>query len=381
MTTESAFVLVTSSFPITGDGSEAAGAFVADFSEELAKHVPVRVVAPGSQASREEWSAGVQVFRYPTPDQPLSTLKLWHPVDAMRAIRIMSAGQEATCLAMDAGPVAHVLALWALPCGEWARQGAKRNGIDYSVWTLGSDIWSLGKIPLVRNRLRTILHDAKHCWSDGLKLAEDTSLIAMRPVEFLPSTRRTERVRIEHPRSQPPYRMLFLGRWHQNKGVDLLLDALGLLDDGDWTLIDVVNICGGGPLDSLVRAGVMRLQQEGRPVVMQGFLARGQAEDAILAADYFLIPSRVESIPVVFSDAMKLGCPVVANPVGDLPGLVGSREACGFVASSVTAAGFAEALKRAIRQAPIGFAHGVGKMSRRFDIKTSAQKVCSQILG
>ena len=59
------------------------------------------------------------------------------------------------------------------------------------------------------------------CYSDGIKLAEDTRRIAGREVQFLPSTRRIGRVRSEPPRAAAPYRLLFLGRWHPNKGIDL----------------------------------------------------------------------------------------------------------------------------------------------------------------
>ncbi|MBK8122824.1 MAG: hypothetical protein IPK54_04560 [Dokdonella sp.] len=47
MTKSRALVLVTTSFPIAGDGSEAAGSFVSDLVEEVAVKTPVRVVAPG----------------------------------------------------------------------------------------------------------------------------------------------------------------------------------------------------------------------------------------------------------------------------------------------------------------------------------------------
>ncbi len=44
-----------------------------------------------------------------------------------------------------------------------------------------------------------------------------------------------------------PYRLAFLGRWHPNKGTDLLLDALHQLRDEDWHRIEAVRIAGGAP--------------------------------------------------------------------------------------------------------------------------------------
>lgn len=379
MSSRVALVVVTSSFPISGDGSEAAGTFVADLVEEIARGgVPVRVVAPGGTNAHERWSEGVDVFRYASPSQPLSTLKPWKPWDAVRILQTMANGQAATESAVAQGPVGHILALWALPCGEWARRSARRHGLRYSIWTLGSDIWSLGRMPIVRTHLRRVLQDAQHCWSDGLKLAEDTRAIAGRDVAFLPSTRRIRGARTAPLKTAAPYRLLFLGRWHTNKGVDLLLEALKLLDDAAWQRIEAVDICGGGPLESLVRAGVEELRTAGRPVQMRGYLDRSSAEEALVRSDWVLIPSRIESIPVVFSDAMKLGCPVVAMPVGDLPQLVAGHPVTGFVAATTSAKEFAAALCRALASSAADFAPGLAGRAGDFDLGAVASRVAPQ---
>lgn len=338
-------VVVTSSFPIRGDGSEAAGSFVADLVEELAKHMKVRVVAPGAQAEREQWANRVEVIRYAAPSRPLSTLKPWRPADLRWIVRVLRGGLAATRLAA-AQDTRHVFALWGLPCGEWARRVALERGIDYSVWLLGSDVWSLGRVPVLRAMLARVIRQAKHAYADGYQLAEDARRIGGVAVEFLPSARRIDLIDPPPPRAQPPYRLLFLGRWHRNKGVDLLLDALALLNEDDWKRIECVEIQGGGPLESLVRERVSALRAQGRPVVLGGFLGKPEAEAAIVRADWVLITSRVESIPVIFSDAMKLGRPVIATPVGDLRRLL--KSACGILCNAVNAPAIAEALQAAI---------------------------------
>ncbi|NCT66719.1 MAG: glycosyltransferase family 4 protein [Rhodanobacteraceae bacterium] len=340
---------------------------MSDLAEELARHVPVRVVAPGPRASCETWSLGVEVFRFAAPEQPLSTLKPWKPAELLTIRRVLDAGEEATRRAVQSGPTGHILALWALPSGHWARRVARASGVAYSVWTLGSDIWTLGHIPLVRTYLRRVLRDAKACYSDGLKLADETRRIGGREVRFLPSTRRIERTRTEPLRSAPPYRLLFLGRWHLNKGVDLLIEALRRLTDDDWQRIETVEICGGGPLEPVVRAGIDAFRAAHRPVELHGYLDKAAAEDAMLRADWLLIPSRIESIPVVFSDAMKMGLPVVAMPVGDLPGLVAGH-GTGHIASATSAEAFAHALARALDDAPSRFLQALSGMSARFDL-------------
>ncbi len=375
MNTPASIVLVTTSYPIVGDGSEAAGSFVQDLAEELARTLPVRVVAPGAEATIEVQAEGVTVHRYAAPARPLSTLRPWHPLDALAIARVMASGLAATREAVKAAPARRIVALWALPCGHWARRVAAESGIPYDVWTLGSDIWSLGRIPLVRRWLRRVLRDADRCFSDGLKLAEDTRAIAGRAVEFLPSTRRITRVRETPARSQPPYRLLFLGRWHPNKGVDLLLDALKLLGDADWQRIESVTIAGGGPMQALVHARIADLQAAGRPVVQRGYLARAEAEDAICNADWLLIPSRIESIPVVFSDALKLECPVITTPVGDLP-----RLARGLfrTASSVDERAYAAAIRLAIDARSACDRCLMKRLAAEFDIINTASQIAAR---
>lgn len=368
--------MVTSSYPMTADGREAAGSFVADLAEELARLMPVRVVAPGPEERIEGDRSGLCVYRYCAPDKPLSTLKPWHARDLASLVAVMKSGQQATELAISAGPVARLLALWALPGGHWARRTVARKGIPYSVWTLGSDIWSLGRIPVVRHQLARVLVEAETCYSDGLKLAEDTRRIAGRDVEFLPSTRRIESQRESPVRSIAPYRVLFLGRWHPNKGVDLLLEALGLLGEDDWSLIESVSICGGGPLEHEVRGEVERMRNSGRPVRLRGYLDKAEAETEIAAADYLLIPSRIESIPVVFSDAMKLECPVVAMPVGDLTALV-SENGVGLLATNVTAAAYARALVMALRVSAAARIPHLQECARQFDLPSIARKLAA----
>jgi glycosyltransferase involved in cell wall biosynthesis len=173
------------------------------------------------------------------------------------------------------------------------------------------------------------------------------------------------RNRIRPLASSPPYRFLFLGRWHPNKGIDLLLDALALLDDAAWSRIADVHVAGGGPMESMVRARVAELQGAARPIRLSGYLDRNAAGDALDQADWLLLPSRIESIPVVFSDAMQMGLPVISTPVGDLPVLM-SRHAPGVLAPAVDARAFAGAIRVALELPPPCFTQATANASAEF---------------
>lgn len=375
MGASAAIVLATTSFPMQGDGSEAAGAFIADLAQELALGGPVRVVAPGPVQCREVWTEQITVYRYAAPDRPLSTLRIWNPFDVGAIIRTLRNGQRATDAAVQAGPVGRILALWALPCGYWARRASRCSRTRYSVWALGSDIWSLGRLPVVRGVLKSVLENAEHVFADGLQLAEETSSIFGGHVEFLPSSRNISLRTEKTYRTAPPYRLLFIGRWHTNKGADLLMEALERLDEDDWRHIESVELYGGGPLRIDLEAGFRRLRNSSRQFQLLGYLDKTQAAQALLRCDYLMIPSRKESIPVVFSDAMKTKCAVIAMPVGDLPRLVKEPDECGILAEEVTASGYADAIRRAIRTSPARFAEGISRKADLFNLKAVAARI------
>jgi glycosyltransferase involved in cell wall biosynthesis/SAM-dependent methyltransferase len=370
-------LVITTSYPLARDGSEAAGAFVADFSVELATHLPTRVVGPGRTESVQ--SGRIPTWRFNAGSKPLSLLNPGNPLDWLAIYRTLRSLHRQVSEACADGRVKHIIALWMLPSGWVARSAAREHAISYSVWALGSDVWSLGKIPVVRRMLAKVGSNATLAFADGLQLARDAEALCGRRFEFLPSSRKLKGSRTQNIRLSPPYRLLFLGRWHPNKGIDLLLDALCQLSDLDWATIDSVHIAGGGPLRLGVEASVARLQQAQRPVRLSGFLDQNSAEQAFAQCDYVIIPSRKESIPVVFSDALQYGCRIIATPVGDFPNLITSHN-IGVLADDASATSIAQAISTAVRMrfdANESSSHGDLRM--QFDIAASAARFVTSI--
>lgn len=349
--------LLSTSYPDQEPGSEAAGSFVEDFAHALSEHLRVTVVAASSVDSTQE-DERIVVRRFAVPRLPLSLLSPKNPRHWPAILKTLKAGRRALeRLARDDRPD-HVLALWALPSGYWAHRVGKAHGVGYSVWALGSDIWTLGRVPVVRSILGKVLQDADHCYADGLQLASDVEKLSGVHCGFMPSTRRLPLVDRDTHVPGAPYKLVFLGRWHANKGIDLMLDALTLLTDEDWSRIAELRICGGGPLHDEVHAAALRLVERGLPVVVGGYLDKAAAAKLITWGDYLLLPSRIESIPVVFSDAMQLGTAIIATPVGDLPRLF-DKYHFGVIATQPGSAAFAKAIQTALRQAATNHEEGL----------------------
>jgi glycosyltransferase involved in cell wall biosynthesis len=180
----------------------------------------------------------------------------------------------------------YIFALWALPSGHWAKSVGKKYDIPYGIWALGSDIWGLGRVPILRSYLRKTLIKADRCFADGLKLADDVKKFSGRCCEFLASSRILADNQPPDVAHRPPFRLAFLGRWHQNKGIDILMDALGLLSDEDWSKIAMIRIEGGGPLNVKVHKVASDLRNLGRPIQVGGYLDKRGAADLIAWADY-----------------------------------------------------------------------------------------------
>lgn len=355
--------LITTSYPENTPGADAAGSFVEDFARELSRHLRVTVLAAGTVDSFAT-DGELRVQRFAVPRLPMSLLNPllpWHWLPILRSLRV---GRKALRrLAQDDTPD-HILALWALPSGYWAQCIAREYGLQYSVWALGSDIWSLGRVPLVRSVLKRVLRGAERRFADGVQLASDVEKLSGRDCGFMPSTRRLPQIGRDLRKVGEPYKLVFLGRWHANKGVDLMLDALTLLTDEDWSRIAELRIYGGGPMHDEVHDAVRRLREQHRPVVVGAYLGKAAAAELIAWGDYLLLPSRIESIPVIFSDAMQLGTAIIATPVGDLPRLFDQYH-FGAIATEVGSAAFAKAIQAALRQAATN--HEEGLLAARAD--------------
>lgn len=368
-------LIVTTSFPAPdSDGSEAAGSFVRDFSVLLSGRADVSVVCPHTAESRE--AGPPEVRRFAVRRLPLGGINPVSPFSWPQIASVLTSGQDAVDSAAGEFRPDHILALWSLPSGWWARKAARRLQVGYSTWSLGSDIWSLGRIPVVRSALKSVLAGSRFRFADGLGLCSDVERICGRKCLFLPSSRSLGIVEPSAKRSSPPYRLAFLGRWHRNKGVDLLLEALRRLAPADWQRIEEMRIHGGGQLEPEVKRACVSLCRGGRPVRVGGYLDRDGASALFAWADMVVIPSRVESIPVVFSDAMQAGCRIVATPVGDLPALVDGS--IGTLSGDVSPAGIASAISRAVA-GEYGTTDGMEKTRAMFDPAAAVENLLCRI--
>jgi glycosyltransferase involved in cell wall biosynthesis len=366
--------LFTTSFPANGQGTLNAGVFVRDFAEALTDlgH-EVWVLTPDKRDSRHEFRHEKTVF-FPWlgHEDSLTHISMKSPVGLVRLASVVAMGRHAAGKLIREFRPDHVLCFWVFPSGFWAQGPAERAGTKYSVWALGSDIWTLGKVSGMRQMLRGIARGAERAYADGVQLAADFSAISGTPVDFL-ATSRVLTLDEDVPAGEGGY-FLYLGRYHPNKGIDLLIDAVGRARTQlppDFRL----RVHGFGPLEAEVREAV-KVRGLGGIVEVFGPTQGDEVARVLRRARGLIVPSRVESLPVVLCDALQMDVPVLVTNVGDMGTLVRQYDA-GSVCNP-NAGDLARALVEFVRE-PGGTRTGRAKLCTLLDIRNSARRFLADI--
>lgn len=131
------------------------------------------------------------------------------------------------------------------------------------------------------------------------------------PVDDLPpSDSDGKSWRARHGIDQDTHLVLFFGRIDPKKGLERLVDAIGLLQDIDVTLAIV-----GTGVPAEVHSLKVRVQQAGLSdrVVFIGWLEGADRTGAYLASDVFALPSDNENFGIAVVEAMLMDVPVIVS--------------------------------------------------------------------
>lgn len=111
-------------------------------------------------------------------------------------------------------------------------------------------------------------------------------------------------------------KLLFLSSLLEKKGVFELLEAVSCLRTGGVDL--TLTVAGDGPALRRIHKAVEELQL-GEAVSLPGYVSGAQKVEVLVSHHIFCFPSWDEGMPNSVLEAMALGLPVVATPVGGLP--------------------------------------------------------------
>lgn len=161
--------------------------------------------------------------------------------------------------------------------------------------------------------------------------------------------------------SRPARRLVTVARLRQEKGLEVLLDAMAILVRSHPHL--ALTMVGDGPMarDLANRVTALGLDHH---VTLPGHTPH--VAEALAAADLFVLPSRSEAFPNAVIEAMAMGLPIVATNVGGVPELIDHGRSgilvppdqpealAGAIADLLLRPVFARALGRAARETVLG---------------------------
>jgi glycosyltransferase involved in cell wall biosynthesis len=176
--------------------------------------------------------------------------------------------------------------------------------------------------------------------------------------------------------------VLFLGRIHEKKGCDLLIEAFAGVAGADPRLHLVL----AGPVDAALRERLERLA--GRHALQQrvswtGMLAADLKWGAYHAAEVFSLPSHQENFGVAVAEALGCGVPVlISDKVNIWREIV--ADGAGF-AGADTRAGTAACLQQWLAAGPAVHARMRAQaqacFGRRFEVQQTVQRLLEIISG
>ncbi len=168
-------------------------------------------------------------------------------------------------------------------------------------------------------RLYQILYRSTDCVfavSEGAKAAMESRGPLRCRVAIIPNL--VSRPRVAKPLIDPAkktsYSLLYLGRLSHEKGADVLMEAMSMLEAPHIRL----HVVGDGPERTRLMG---QAKSSGRDnVVFHGF--QRSVDKFLLDADILVMPSRTEGLPMALIEATALGLPVIASAVGGIPEVV-----------------------------------------------------------
>lgn len=180
------------------------------------------------------------------------------------------------------------------------------------------------------------------------------------------------------PPETPPLRLVSVGRFAEQKGQLLLVEALAEATRRgvDWRL----DLVGDGPMRPAIEAAISRHDLQDR-IVLTGWLDEDGVRAAVGRAHALVLPSFAEGLPLALIEAMAAARPVVATWIAGIPELVRHGEA-GWLVPAGDAQALGEAICELSRTPPARLAE-MGRRGRaraldRHDVDKAAETLAAR---
>jgi glycosyltransferase involved in cell wall biosynthesis len=360
-------LVITNRYP--ADKDDGASPFVADFVAGLRRNqIACTVLTPYHSAKNYDEDADVVRFPWGEDRRTIGSLPLWSPISWFRIAAYFRNGYRQAVDLHKQKQFDFCLALWAAPSGLFADRLKKDFNLPYAVWCLGSDIHTYARLPWVGRMVVQVLVDAERVYSDGHQLGQMARCLSGRPYHFLPSLRRIDGEFLPNTVTGGET-LVCPGRVEEAKGVFDLLEAFRMIvaDLPSWSLVYVGDGSARQTLEKKITA--YGLQERVRTL---GFLTSTEMFRAVSRAAAVVIPTRSDSLPLTFGEAMQLKRPVIVTDVGDLRHFT-DRYKVGLVVPAGSPGLLADAIRRFTLN-PEMCGGGFDECVRELDVDLAADK-------
>jgi glycosyltransferase involved in cell wall biosynthesis len=294
------------------------------------------VLAPAYRGLGDQVVEGVRVHRFRYAPRGWETLT--HDQTAPDRIRerplftalvpgYLLAGSVAAARLARPGGYALAHAFWPLPHAVLGLAASRAGGIPLVSTFFGVELtWALGGLPGGRAVLKQLIRrstavTAISTYTAGLIRRIDPEADPV-IIPFGAAVEAKSAIAVKE--GGDPFRVVFVGRLVERKGVHILLEALARLSGGPEVELDVV---GDGPERGCLSALADRLGISHR-VRFHGFVAAVTLQRQLESADCLVLPAvpdrkgDVEGLGVVLLEAMSFGKPVIASGAGGITDIV-----------------------------------------------------------
>jgi glycosyltransferase involved in cell wall biosynthesis len=322
--------ILTHNYPISASESKDAGKFVYAFTHELAKKNKVFVFCP-DYGGKKDVDKQIQVtwFKWSKEKQKFGSWGLLSPLSLLKFIRLIYVGNSEVIDFARKNKIDYLLCFWNFPSGIFGWWVNKNLGIKYSTWALGSDIYIYPKLPIARQIIQIVLMGADNRFGNSYDICKRIEKLSGKKAKFLPTSNLISLGFFSKPKfMKNNFNFLSIARLEKVKGPDILIAASKLLNKRMSKF--TVTFIGGGSMYEELNEDVRKSGLDDQIKIL-GYIEDQKIVNGYLKfSDSLIIPSRSESFPLVITEALQTGLPLIGSDVGDMPNFIGKNK-LGFI--------------------------------------------------
>ncbi|HUG41004.1 MAG TPA: glycosyltransferase family 4 protein [Longimicrobiales bacterium] len=306
-----------------------------------ARGVEAEVLAPAYRGGADQVVDGIRVhrFRYAparwedlTHDQTAPDRVADRPAYLALLPGYVLAGSRAAARLARTGAFDVLHVHWPLPHALFGLAGRAAGGVPLVCSFYSVELtWVRRKMPYLKPFLRRVIRTADAVTAISSSTEAMVRELYDRPVLRIPFGATIEPEVPGDPapwRGGRPFRVLFVGRLVERKGVEHLIAAVARLRAGRDIELHVV---GDGPYRGRLEAAARESGSAGA-VRFHGFVSREELSRRFAESDVFVLPAvvdakgDVEGLGVVLIEALRYGTPVIASAAGGIVDIVRDGE-------------------------------------------------------